>query len=149
MKPFFEDLFQYTHYFNQKLAELFRDNPDRTPERSLKLYSHILNAHMIWNCRIEGEQPPFGVWDIHPLADYKDIDKTNYERSLRIFRQSDLNDIVDYTTRGQAFKNSIRDILFHVINHSTYPRGQIAADLRQNDIDPLVTDYVFYKRQGH
>lgn len=148
MKPFFEDLFRYSHHFNQELADLFADNPDKTPERSLKLYSHILNAQMIWNCRIEGSQPPFGVWDIHSLGDYKSIDKTNYERSLRILHHRDLSSIVEYSTRGQEFKNSIRDILFHVINHSTYHRGQIATDLRQNGIDPLVTDYVFYKRQG-
>lgn len=146
MIPFFKELFEYTHHFNQKLADLFAGIADKIPERSLKLSSHILNAHMIWNCRIEGIQPPYAVWDVHPLPDHKNIDKTNYGRTSRILDGVDLNAVVSYNTRGQDFKNSVRDILFHVVNHSTYHRGQIAADLRQNGIDPLVTDFTFYKR---
>jgi uncharacterized damage-inducible protein DinB len=44
------------------------------------------------------------------------------------------------------FTNTIKDILFHIINHSTNHRGQIAVDFRNNGLEPLVLDYVFYKR---
>ena len=55
--------------------------------------------------------------------------------------------MVHYTnTNGQAFDNSVRDILFNVINHSTYHRGQIAREFREYGPEPLVTDYIFYKR---
>lgn len=49
-------------------------------------------------------------------------------------------------SRGERFENSVRDILFHVINHSTYHRGQIATDCKLHGMTPLATDYIFYKR---
>lgn len=147
MKAFFKELFEYGHHFNQKLGDVFITNPDRTSEKSVKLYNHILNAHQIWNHRIKPKQPTFGIWEIHPIQNCKDIDKINYEHSLLILEEFDLNDTINYTnTKSQVFSNRIRDILFHIINHSTYHRGQIATEFRQNGIDPLVTDYIFFKR---
>lgn len=147
MKQFFKELFEYSHHFNQKLGDVFNDNPDKTSEKAIKLYNHILNAHQIWNNRIEPKQTAFGVWEIHNVQNLKNIDEKNYEHSLFIIDKFDLNDTVNYTnTKGQTFSNSIRDILFHVINHSTYHRGQIATDFKQNGLDPLITDYIFYKR---
>ena len=76
-----------------------------------------------------------------------DIDKANYENSLLILDKFDLNEVMNYkTSNGLAFNNSIHDTLLHVINHSTYHRGQIASDFRQNGLEPLVSDYIFYKR---
>ncbi len=144
MKTFFKELFEYGYHFNQKLGDAFITNPDRISEKSVKLYNHILNAHQIWNNRIEPKQPALGVWEIHPIQNCKDIDKINYENSLLILDKFDLNDTINYTnTKG---RNSIRDILFHIVNHSTYHRGQIATEFKQNGIDPLVTDYIFHKR---
>ncbi|MBL7865765.1 MAG: damage-inducible protein DinB, partial [Cyclobacteriaceae bacterium] len=55
--------------------------------------------------------------------------------------------VVQYTnTKGQSFSNTVRDILFHVANHTTHHRGQIISDFRQSGIQPLVTDFIFYIR---
>lgn len=147
MKQFFKELFEYSHHFNQKLGELFNGNPDKTSENAVKLYSHILNAHQVWNNRIEPKQTAFKIWEIHPVQECKAIDKRNFEQSLFILDKFDLNNTITYSnTKGQIFSNSIRDILFHVINHSTYHRAQIATEIRQSGLEPLITDYVFYKR---
>lgn len=147
MKSFFKELFEYSHYFNQKLWGVFTDNTDKTSEKSIQLFSHILNAHRVWNNRIEPRQTPFGIWEVHPVQHCKDIDNINYEHSLGILEKFDLNDTVNYTTTsGQQFTNSVRDILFQVINHSTYHRGQIATEFRKNGLDPILTDYIFFKR---
>lgn len=147
MKPFFKALFEYGHQTNQKLGGIFNDNPDKTTEKAVKLYSHILNAHRVWNNRIGSRQPIFGVWEIHPIQDCGNIDEMNYTHSLFILDNFDLNEVVNYTnTKGHTFNKSVRDILFHVINHSTYHRGQIATEFRQNGLEPLVTDYIFYAR---
>jgi uncharacterized damage-inducible protein DinB len=147
MTHFFKGLFEYSHHFNQQLATVFTEQSALTSEKSIKLFNHMLNAHRIWNSRIIEDQNPFGVWDMHPIHELKDIDHINYISSIRILDQSDLNSSIKYTTsKGDTYTNSVRDILFHVINHSTYHRGQIAAEFRQNGIEPVVTDYIFYKR---
>ncbi|RZK70266.1 MAG: damage-inducible protein DinB [Pedobacter sp.] len=147
MKSFFNELFEYSHYFNQKLGDAFIDNADKVSEKAIKLYSHILNAHQIWNNRINPKQALFGVWEIHPIQNCKHIDRDNLENSLVLLDKFDLNETINYTnTKGEAFTNDTKTIIFHMINHSTYHRGQIASEFKQNGLDPLVTDYIFYKR---
>jgi uncharacterized damage-inducible protein DinB len=149
MNQFFKELFEYSHHFNQKLSNIFNDSPDKTSGKAIKLFNHLLNAHQIWNNRIEPIQTTFGVWELHSVEDLKNIDKTNYEQTLQILAKLDLNETIHYTnSKGETFSNSIRDILFHVINHSTYHRGQIVTEFKQNGLEPLVTDYIFHKRKG-
>ena len=147
MKQLFRELFEYNHHFNQKLSDVFTDSPDKTSEKAVKLFNHILNAHQIWNNRVEPRKTTFGVWELHAIHDLKNIDKANYEHTLQILDTVDLNENINYSTsKGKAFNNRIRDILFHVINHSTYHRGQIATEFRQHGLEPLVTDYTLYKQ---
>lgn len=147
MKPFFKELFEYNHHFNQKLGDIFNENPDRISEKAIQLYSHLLNAHRVWNNRIDPKQTTFGIWEIHPIQTFKNIDKVNQEHSLLILDKFDLNETINYSTsNGQPFNNIIQNLLFHVINHSTYHRGQIATEFRQSGLEPLATDYIHYKR---
>lgn len=148
MKHFFEGLFEYSHHANQKIAEVFlHTNPEKISEKALKLFNHILNAHQIWNNRIEPMDQTFGVWEIHSTEELKAIDAKNYEQSLLILDKYDLSETLSYSnTKGAAFHNSIQDMLFHVINHSTYHRAQIATELKQQGLDAPATDYIFYKR---
>lgn len=147
MKTFFQELFEYNYYTNQKLGDVFNASTDKMSEKAIKLYSHILNAHQIWNNRIETRYPAFGVWDLHTIQDFRDIDKANYEHTLFIIDKLDLNNTINYAIKGKASSKSIRGILFHVINHSTYHRGQIATEFRQNGLDPLVTEYILFEKK--
>ena len=147
MKPFFRELFEYSHHFNQKLCDVFAEQPDKTSEKAAALFNHIINAHQIWNGRIRTEVNLFGVWEMHTVGDLKRIEKANFDRTMAILEEIDLNTSVAYrNSKGQDFQNSVRDVLFHIINHSTYHRGQIAAEFKQSGLEPLVTDYIFYQR---
>ncbi|SHH23918.1 Uncharacterized damage-inducible protein DinB (forms a four-helix bundle) [Chryseolinea serpens] len=146
MKAFFEELFQYDHHYNQALITVLTENPERTSEKSVKLLSHMLNAHQIWNNRIEPGLPSFGRWEAHQIQDLREIDKKNFEHSIRILNTMELSQPIQYVMgTGQAFTHRLHEILFQVINHSTYHRGQIATEFRQSGLEPLLTDYIFYK----
>lgn len=146
MKAFFKDIFDYHNHFNQKLVDVFVEHSNKISERTIPLFSHCLNAHQIWNSRILNTKA-FKVFQIHELKDCKSIDNSNYKTTIKIIETLDLNSIISYqNSKGQTFNNSIRDILFHAANHFTHHKGQIISDLRQNEIEPLITDYIFYKR---
>lgn len=146
MVSFFTELFNYNHHINQKLIELMDLHYQQLSERSLQLMNHIINAHQIWNARIESGTE-HNVWQMNNWQRLLMLDKENVEKSLRILQGNDLQTVMNYkNTNGQPFANTINDILFHVVNHSTYHRAQIAADLKQHNITPLVSDYIFYKR---
>lgn len=121
---------------------------ERVPEKTHKLFCHMLNAHHIWNARIQGNPPEINVWDTHDIKKWSDIHYENQRNSFEITSNSDTFDKrIDYeNSQGRLFTNTLGDILFHIINHSTNHRGQIAMDFRNNNIEPLVLDYVFYKR---
>ena len=146
MKHFFKELFQYSTFFNRQLIDKIIQNQDQVSEKSLKVMSHMLNAHHVWNARLENKNSLFGIWQNHTIEELMEIELNNSEMSLAILEKYDLDEIVHYTnTTGIKFENSVRDILFHVINHSTYHRGQIATDFRQNGIEPILTEYIYYK----
>ncbi len=147
MKVFFNQLFDYNFYCNKKLIEEC-NKLENVPERSIKLFSHILNAHHMWNSRILDKPITYGVWQIHSIEEWEDIHYENQRSSFEITRNaSDFEKRIDYqNTKGRLFTNTLQDMLFHIMNHSTYHRGQIAMDFRDNNLDPLSLDYAFYKR---
>ena len=145
MSSIFQTAFEYNHHSNQKIIHAIVSNSDKVSERSLKLISHILNAHRIWNCKFNDEQRP-GSWDVLPIESLFAFDDVNFQTTKKILVEHDLSELIPWTTaKGDRFENTVQDIYFHVINHSSYHRGQIATDFREHGIEPMLTDYIFYK----
>lgn len=145
---FFKDAFEYTYHFNQKLIQLFENEKEAIPEKSIQLLNHLINAQQIWNERILGTKPSIAVWEIRTLKTLKNSNQHNYNQSLSILKTINLSRKIEYkNSTGSSFSNSVQEILFHIINHATYHRAQIATDLKANDIAPINTDYIFYKRK--
>ncbi len=47
---------------------------------------------------------------------------------------------------GTPHRNRLLDLLLHVVNHSSYHRGQLTTMLRRVGATPVATDYVYFKR---
>ena len=147
MKEKLNELFEYNYHFNKKWIEFLTENFQEVPEKSLELINHLMNAQQIWNARIENETE-FGVWQINDWNNISDINYENYTKTLKIIREKSLENVIEYqNSKGQKFTNKIEDVLFHIINHSTYHRAQIATDIKNCGIEPINTDYIFYKRK--
>jgi len=147
VKVFFNQLFDYNFYCNKKLIETCSEI-DNTPEKSIELFSHILNTHHRWNAKLTAKEAEFELFQIHEIKDWGDIHYENQRSSFEITTNTDdFEKRIDYeNSEGRLFTNTVQDILFHIINHSTHHRGQISANFRANGIEPLPLDYVFYKR---
>lgn len=147
MKTYFKELFDYNHYFNQQLTNVFIKHQNNISNKAVQLFNHILNAHQLWNHRIESGNKAVDAWAIRPSVDFSEIDGKNYETSLILLSKYELSTTVNYVnSRGEAFTSRVRDILFHIINHSTYHKGQIATEFREHGLEPLAMDYIFYTR---
>ncbi|MGB5556102.1 MAG: DinB family protein [Flavobacteriaceae bacterium] len=147
MKIFFNQLFDYNFYCNKKLIEQ-SVALDTVPKKSSELFSHILNAHHIWNARALGKAAEYKVWQQHDIKTWGDIHYENQRSSFEIVTNADdFEKRIDYeNSEGRLFINTLQDILFHIINHSTHHRSQILMDFRNHKIEPLSFDYVYYKR---
>ncbi len=147
MNAFFNQLFDYNFFCNKKLIETCIAL-DHVPKKSITLFSHVLNAHHIWNARMENKASTYDVFQTHAIENWKDIHDENQRNSFDIITQAeDFEKRINYiSSEGRPYTNTLKDILFHIINHSTHHRGQIALDFRQNKHQPQSLDYISYKR---
>jgi uncharacterized damage-inducible protein DinB len=147
MKALFNQLFDYNFYCNKNLIVECKELKE-VPKKTISLFSHVLNAHHIWNMRLLGKEWKYDVWEVHKLDVWEEIHYDNQRTTFEIITNNeDFEKRVDYkTTEGRVFASELKDILFHIINHSTHHRGQVLADFRANGITPADFDYITYKR---
>lgn len=139
--------FDYDIYANQKVLSVLENNLGQLPDDALKLFSHIIAAHHIWNHRIANTQRSLKVWERIALEDCGRWLQENLQQTQGIIEKMEESGIVEYeNTAGGKFSNNIPDIFFHVLTHSHYHRGQIARALREAGIDPPETNYIVYRR---
>lgn len=141
-------LLQYDAWANRETVESLRDRP---PERSLRWMAHIIGAEYVWLARLEGRSAPLAVWpDLGVDACREKVAALArlWPAFLEVHRNS-LGEAVSYTnTKGEAWTNTVEEILTHVTVHSAYHRGQIASDVREAGMTPAYTDYIHAVRQG-
>ncbi len=147
MKAFFHQLFDYNFYCNKKLIASCEDLKS-VPDEVIRLFSHVLNAHHLWNARILNTKTEMEVWQLHETGRWEELHYENQRTTFEIIRNTDnFKRRIDYqNSEGRSYSNALQDILFHIVNHSTHHRAQIAAAYRKNDLEPLTLDYIFYKR---
>jgi len=89
----------------------------------------------------------FEVWQINADDSLIKINSENFINSSKILDERNITEKINYKNSiGNVFENTIQEIFFHFINHSTYHRGQIAMLMKQAGLEPINTDYIFYKR---
>lgn len=139
-------LIDYTEQADARILAALLQAPDCT-EKMVTLMSHVLNAQHVWASRILGLKPDFGPWTVHDKQTFIALSQQNIGLLKRVLAEIPLEETVQYTnSQGDTFVNRIDDILFHVINHSTYHRAQLASMLKLQDINPPVTDYIMLNR---
>ena len=152
------DLFEYNRWAHRRTLEgaaaltseqYARLLPGSFPSLRATL-EHLLGTEVVWLAR----------WQGHSLGDAPDFaecaDAVSLEQRWRPFwhRQfqflqeitpEELTRPIDIRTRsGIETVQSLGDTLIHVVNHSTYHRGQAATLTRQLGGAPQSTDYFTY-----
>jgi uncharacterized damage-inducible protein DinB len=150
--PDLERLFDYDRWANREtLASLRASSPP--PPRGLKLMGHIVAAELLWHARLTGESAELPVWPDLSTAQcdmwLSDLDR-RWKQYLGTAVPARLDLPVSYAnTKGEAFASTVGDVLTHVVIHSAYHRGQIAADVRAAGHQPAYTDFIHAARTGH
>ena len=141
-----EELLAYCKTADKKVIDVFKQTEIVLP-KAVALFSHVLDAQHIWASRILQTKPVFSVAQVHELNDFEGLHEQNFELFKEVFEKISMLENINYkNSSGGSYTNQVKDILFHVVNHSTYHRGQIAMLFRNSAIDPPVTDYIFLKR---
>jgi uncharacterized damage-inducible protein DinB len=147
MKSFFSELLEYNRQMNRQIIVAMIQQKDRVSEKSVKWMNHILNAQELLHTRIAPSYRAYGSWHMRELEELESLNDELHQVTGEILTRFELDTMIHFTTaKGTPMKNTIQDIVFHIVNHGTYHRGQIAADFRNTGLEPLVTDWVVWKK---
>jgi uncharacterized damage-inducible protein DinB len=144
-------LFSYDDWANKEVLSSLQAL-EVAPPRSVKLLAHILSAEKLWYERLQLQKQTYPVWPDffleHCKLDAEELPKL-WKAYLESLKEDGLTRSLSYTnTKGESFRSSKEDILMHVIMHSAYHRGQIAADVRAAGFVPAYTDFIHAVREG-
>lgn len=123
--------------------------------RAAEIFGHIQEARRVWLTRIGalGPRQPraFVMWPSAGMdqleADARDMD-AGWAAALAQLTDADLARDVGYSsTEGVAWHSTLGQIVTHVLNHSTYHRGQIAMLVAQCGGERATTDFIFFNRR--
>jgi uncharacterized damage-inducible protein DinB len=114
--------------------------------------AHLLFAEWIWLERWRGKSPTRQDAEAVAAAKFPTVDSvreawTPVENGVRDFLRTcpeeKLSQPLTYTNfQGKVWTYLLGRSLFHVVNHQTYHRGQVATLLRQLGATPLPIDYL-------
>jgi uncharacterized damage-inducible protein DinB len=143
-------LFRYTRWAHGRVLEAMQGAD--APDRAVTLFSHLLRAQDVWYGRVAGtEHAGLDLWTTESLPDCAERLEASTRRWDTILRRrvpDDLDRAIAYTnSSGTAFETPLRDVLTHVVNHGTHHRAQIALLLREAEIAPPATGYIYYLRE--
>jgi uncharacterized damage-inducible protein DinB len=148
MKEYYIKQIDFEKWSNSLTMEAISkaDNPS---ERSLQLMGHILGGFSIWLSRIQNEKAKVGSWDnltIEKCRELNDENHTRWSEYLNAAQDSEFERLIPFTFFGEQSKMEINDTIIHLINHSSYHRGQIIISLKGKLEKLPLTTYIAFSR---
>ena len=123
------------------------------PSKAVQLMSHIVAGERLWLDRLEQTGQSLTVWpDMSPQELEFQLNKCMcaWKGFLAGLSDEQLSQSCRYVnSKGEAYENTVLEILTHLLFHSAYHRGQIAIELRRAGTQPAYTDYIHAVRQGY
>ncbi len=160
MLPYVIEHFAYNKWANDRTAEAIRSLSAEQAHRHLgssfptiaATAAHIASAEWIWLRRWKGESPTSHPgWATQAALDvvFAKFAEIEAERAawLATLTEADIDRVVGFRLlNGHEDHQRLSSQLMHLVNHSTYHRGQIAGMIRQVGGTPLSTDLIAYRR---
>lgn len=149
-KEFILGLLKYNHWANLQTLLSIKELK-KQDEKGIHLFSHLLISQRTWLERIKKREHTFPTfWEGLSLEQCETlIDEYNKEWQDYIgdSGEKELDRICVYrSSSGELFNNTVREIIVHLVNHSSYHRGQIASLVKKSKGTPAVTDYIVFQR---
>jgi uncharacterized damage-inducible protein DinB len=144
----FRHLFDYNYWANSRIIFALKSSPS---EKSLKILAHLLITEREYFERLYGKDSTgFDFWQELSREDCKNLaleNDENFRHLLKRFDDEGLGLTVSYkTSAGIAYKNTYREMLTHILFHSSIHRGNIILKLREEDFSPPAIDYIIFIR---
>lgn len=142
-------LFDYNDWANRRIITALKESYS---EKSHKILAHLLITEQEYFERLYGKDSKgFDFWQDLSLKECGALARETaerYEKLLRKFDEEGLNLAANYrTSEGDWKENTFRELLTHILFHSSVHRGNIILKLRQENFAPPKIDYIIYLRE--
>ena len=143
-------LYDHLAWADARALAALREMPQgAAADQALTTYAHIAAAEHVWLARLEGRTPMHPVWPSLSVDEAAAL-AAESAAGLRVHAALDVSELgrtVTYlNSAGQAFTNTVSEILAQVALHGSYHRGQLAMLARQGGGTPAATDYIVFVR---
>ena len=148
---------EYQRWANKKMAEQIKALPTEVFEKdfggsfpSIRLtLLHLMQADYRWLQRLNG------IPIVEIPSDWQHADKNSMLSAWSNIQEqlvSRVKEIVPsgnpnikfITAKGDPYELPFADVIAHLVNHSTYHRGQLVNMMRLADVKPESTDYFLF-----
>ena len=157
-----QELLRYNTWANKRLLDALAHLDSAQFTRTLggsypsvqATLTHIVWGEWLWVERWQGHSPmELFVPEDFPSASHVATRWSQIQAAQQSFVQSlapeGLQRVVRYTNRaGEVWEYALWRMLYHLFNHSTYHRGQLANMLRLLDAQPAATDFLEWWDEG-
>ncbi|HKW15371.1 MAG TPA: DinB family protein [Candidatus Krumholzibacteria bacterium] len=149
MQAILNRLVEHMTWADAQVLTKLRTAPEDTA--ALKWYAHVLAAERIWLLRLHGQDwTTQRVWpslSLDECAALAEQNSAQLQQFVARLKDDELSKQTQYTnSAGDTYSNTVSDMLTHVALHGVHHRGQIAASLRANGIDPPALDFIRFAR---
>jgi uncharacterized damage-inducible protein DinB len=161
MKNLLTDLTNYNQWANermgsalQKLTATQLNLEQKSSFNTIrKTADHLADCEYNWMKRINGDSAwEFKAKNFEDMSDMTAFWLQQSKAFVTLAEQSDTNrlgDVISYkNSKGEPFKNELYKIITHLMNHSTYHRGQLVTMMRGAGATEIpATDLIVFYRQ--
>jgi len=156
------ELYRYNSWANEKVLDAVSRASRVDFTRDLKsshgsirdTLAHVVWSEWIWLQRWKGVSPrkvlqPTEFPTVESLRERFVAVAAERWDFLGHLTAERLLQVVEYTNlEGEVWRYPLWQQLYHVVNHSTYHRGQVATMLRQLGVAPEATDFLVHCDQA-
>ena len=155
-------LFAYNAWATNRVFESLAPLPEELYRQDLRTshggihgtLTHLVGAEKLWLSRWIGkpESTLIRAAEISGLSALKELWEDVAGRTARFVARLDdrkaMSQFEYTTTEGKKHTGVYWQSLQHLVNHSTYHRGQVAALMRQVGAEPVSTDLIAFYRHA-
>jgi uncharacterized damage-inducible protein DinB len=150
MTELFLKQFAFEYWSNSTIVAALRQLTAPN-ERALLLFSHLLSSHSMWLSRVTASPFTCTLFQERTLDECEHLMLQNRDGWQQWLEQANPNQFDMEIAFMPAWeqhpvkrKISVQDALIHIINHSSYHRGQIVASIKGNVPELPLSTYIMY-----
>jgi uncharacterized damage-inducible protein DinB len=142
--------FEFEQWSNSMIIASLKTLKEKD-ERATTLFSHLLSSHCMWLSRVNKTEFTCTLFQERNLEECEILMRENlqgWQDYLANKTDDDLQEKIEFLSAWEVNPSkrrmTVEDALTHIINHSSYHRGQIVASIKGKVDELPLSTYIMY-----